>query len=199
MTLALNQHAFTNSLSIRPDQYSSDEVLLQTICLNGDEKAYRLLINRYFERLLEQAQNILHCLHAAEEVVCDVFIKIWENRQRLQIRTKVRYYLHAAVRNQSIDRLRKRMRERSFQSELVLDKEPVSLSGEDYLIERELAERIEYAVASLPPQGRHIFRLSREEGKKYREIADELNISIKTVETHMRRSLMQLRDMLNDA
>ncbi|NJO86916.1 MAG: RNA polymerase sigma-70 factor [Lewinella sp.] len=138
-------------------------------------------------------------MYTSEEVVSDVFIKVWKNRQQLRVTTQVRYYLYTAVRNQAIDRLRKRIKERSFKSELALETEPQTISGEDYLIGQELAGRIESAIVNLPPQGQYIFRLSREEGKKYREIADLLNISVKTVETHMRRSLIQLRASLMDA
>jgi RNA polymerase sigma-70 factor (ECF subfamily) len=164
--------------------------------MQSDEAAFRLLVNRYYDVLRQQSLKILQCLHTAEEVVCDVFMKIWTNRHQLRISTRVKFYLHRAVRNRSIDRLRKRIKERSFRSELELAKEPSTLSGEDYLIGQEFAEQVACAIESLPPQGQYIFRLSRERGKKYREIAEELNISIKTVETHMRRSLIQLRATL---
>lgn len=198
MMTALSHYTSPRPLTIVPDQHSSDEALLRVVCLNSDQTAYRLLVNRYYELLCQQAHKILQCLHTAEEVVCDVFLKVWKNRQQLQVSTKVKHYLRRAVRNQSIDQLRKRIKERRFRSELSSEVEPCVLSGEDYLIGQELSDRIDAAIASLPPQGQHIFRLSREEGKKYREIAEELNISIKTVETHMRRSLIQLRAALLD-
>ncbi|MEM1215903.1 MAG: RNA polymerase sigma-70 factor [Bacteroidota bacterium] len=196
MLSALNQPTPTRPLTVVANRHSSDEVLLLIICTRSDEQAYRLLMDRYFVLLRQQAQKTLQCWHTAEEVVCDVFLKIWKNRQKLHISTRVKNYLHTAVRNQSIDRMRRRIKERAYRSELKTEMEASFPSGEDYLIGQEVAEQIAAAVESLPPQGRNIFRLSREEGKKYREIAEELNISVKTVETHMRRSLIQLRAAL---
>ncbi|RMF00888.1 MAG: RNA polymerase sigma-70 factor [Bacteroidetes bacterium] len=173
----------------------SDEDLLAAI-QNGNRQAFKVLFHRYYESLCHQANAIIRCEHQAEEIVSDIFIKVWKNRQTLNITTKMRYYLYTAVRNQSVDYLRKHIRERNYKGELTPDHISLYHCPDEVLIGEELRQRIENAIAQLPPQGRRIFQLSRDEGMKYREIAEHLQLSIKTVETHMRRSLIHLRACL---
>ncbi|MEM6339429.1 MAG: sigma-70 family RNA polymerase sigma factor, partial [Pseudomonadota bacterium] len=101
-----------------------------------------------------------------------------------------------AVRNQAIDYVRKQNRERSFKGEIDRDYESNYASPHDRVVGEELGKKVDAAIESLPPQGKYIFKLSRYKGMKYREIADLLDISIKTVETHMRRSLIHLRSQI---
>ncbi len=174
----------------------SGKELIQLICLEDDHKAFEHLFNRFYPLLCQQVYSIVSCEHRAEEIVSDVFMKMWNNRHRLHIRSSLKAYLFTAVRNQAIDYLRKQAKHRKIDGELNRAVEAPYGSPEEEVIFEEVHSIVESAIDSLPPQGRHIFRLSRDEGLKYREIACQLNISIKTVETHMRRSLIFLRKEL---
>lgn len=168
--------------------------LLHRVLEQHDQQAFALLFERYYASLCQQAFTLTRCRLKAEEAVGDVFIKIWQNRHELSVSTQARHYLARAVRNQAIDYLRKEAREQLCRSELA-PREPLSQPSPQQCIEaQELQDCLDAAIASLPPQGQHIFRLSREDGLKYREIAALLGVSIKTVETHMRRSLIHLRE-----
>lgn len=176
----------------------SDEELLNLLKekqINADA-AFNQLFHRYYHLLCCRVYNLVQCEQSSEEVVSDVFIKIWKNRAGLSINTKLKYYLNTAVRNQAIDYLRKQNRERNFNGEIDRDYESNYASPHERVVGEELGEKVEAAIESLPPQGKYIFKLSRDKGMKYREIAEMLDISIKTVETHMRRSLIHLRSRI---
>lgn len=159
----------------------------------NDAEGYKKLFYSFYPVLCEKAASIVSCQQKAEEIVSDVFIKIWLNRDQLTIKSSLPAYLHMAVRNQSIDYLRRWAKRRMINGELPPDSDSGYSSPEEYLIFSETNQEVQDAIEALPPRGRHIFKLSRDEGLKYQEIADKLNISIKTVETHMRRSLIFLR------
>jgi len=159
----------------------------------NDDDVYKKLFYTFYPILCEKATSIVSCQQKAEEIVSDVFIKIWLNRDQLTIKSSLPAYLHMAVRNQSIDYLRRWAKRRTISGELPSDSDSGYSSPEDKLIYSEVSQEVQQAIEALPPRGRHIFKLSRNEGLKYQEIADQLDISIKTVETHMRRSLIFLR------
>ncbi|MEM6699582.1 MAG: RNA polymerase sigma-70 factor, partial [Bacteroidota bacterium] len=165
----------------------SDEELLILLKEQHANAAFEQLFHRYYHLLCYRVYNLVQCEQSCEEVVSDVFIKIWKNRKGLSINTKLKYYLNTAVRNQAIDYVRKQNRERSFKGEIDRDYESNYASPHDRVVGEELGKKVNEAIESLPPQGKYIFKLSRDKGMKYREIADLLDISIKTVETHMRR------------
>ncbi len=161
-----------------------------------DTECFEALYNGYFPALQRVALHIVSCPETAEEIVSDVFIKIWKNRDRLSVSTSLHSYLFAAVRNQSVDYLRRMCRVRYCTDEALPQHASDHPDPESRLIAAETEKRIEEAIESLPPQGRKVFRLNRDNGMKYHEIAAHLNISIKTVETHMGRSLSFLREKL---
>jgi len=174
----------------------SDEELLILLKEQHSKAVFEQLFQRYYHLLCYKVYPLVQCEYSSEEIVSDVFIKIWRNRAQLSINTKLKYYLNTAVRNQAIDYLRKQNRERNFKGEIDRDYESSYVSPHERVVGEELSKKVEAAIESLPPQGKHIFRLSRDKGMKYREIAELLNISIKTVETHMRRSLIHLRNRI---
>ncbi len=172
------------------------QLLLYKMCQEDDFKAFERLFHQYYSYLCKYVNTIINCEYKAEEVVSDVFIKLWNNRKRLRIDNSIKAYLKISVRNQSIDYLRKQMKVKKVRDNLLQKELGYQPSPESQLILHELEEHIEDVIRQLPPKGQHIFRLSRYNGLKYKEIAQQLDISIKTVETHMRRSLIRLRQEL---
>ena len=133
---------------------------------------------------------------SAEDVVQQAFVKLWEQRATLDLRWSVKAYLYKMVHNRCLNRLRdQRVREqyKQYNAE-VLGKGSEHQPG----AEQELRERLLKALATLPPQCRQIFELSRFEELKYREIAEQLNLSVKTVEAQMGKALRLLRSQLAD-
>jgi RNA polymerase sigma-70 factor (ECF subfamily) len=131
----------------------------------------------------------------AKEVVHLSFIKLWQSRQRIDLQQPVKAYLYKIVHNTSFDALKDQQKQRLHR---LLSTDAGSERQHDYnTVEvKQLEEAVRYAVSQLPDQMRNVFEMSRYEGLKYTEIAERLNLSLKTVETHMRRALIKLRQLL---
>lgn len=160
---------------------------------------YELLFRRYYRTLCSHAVRFVHSRTIAEDLVSEVFLSFWKNQVHQHITTSYQAYLYAAVRKRAYTHLRQ-----EFQSETLSDQTEtdaleatVSMDPEQLLQYTELAQRIEETVRTLPPQCQRVFVMSRFEGKKHREIADELRISQKTIEAHLSRALAQLRQTLH--
>ncbi len=143
------------------------------------------------------ARQFLFDSEMAEETVQEIFVKIWEKREQLNIETSVKHYLFRSVRNHCLNLLQHEKIKKQYASK-ILEANHAEIDPEQYFIEVDLLKRIERSIDSLPPKRKEIFRLSREQGMKYKEIADTLNISIKTVEAQMGLALKHLRDELKD-
>ena len=177
---------------------SNMEVLFRKVVQEGDYVAYRELFTRYYYLLCTYAMRVVAGREVAEEVVADVFVKLWKNRDQIEVHTSFEAYIYRAVRNQALDYLKLKLHR-------VYEREPLEsiqwnlayadhYSPADELVFNEFYDRVEGHISDLPRQCQLIFRLSREEGLRYREIADQLKISIKTVETQMGRALKVLRE-----
>jgi RNA polymerase sigma-70 factor (ECF subfamily) len=119
----------------------------------------------------------------AEECVQDVFVSLWRRRHEIELRYSLSTYLWVAVKHQVINRLDNRYAKRTLRTTELVD-ETIVPSSEEQLLEKELREQIAATVSRLPEKCRMVYRLSREEGKSNKEIAEELNISEKTVYLH---------------
>jgi RNA polymerase sigma-70 factor (family 1) len=161
----------------------------------GDFNAFEQIFKQYYAVLCHHALSFSGDAATAEDAVSDVFARIWERRSQLNIDTSVKSYLYRAVSNQCIDTLRKSYRKRVvLTDDLAAHAHTPETADISAIPEtRELTEKIELAVRSLPKQCGIIFRMSREAGLKYQEIAGQLGISVKTVETQMSRAFKSLR------
>ncbi len=163
---------------------------------NGDAAAFEKLFNLYCQPLINFARRYVRDTPVAENVVQDVFLKIWTNRSRLDPALSIKTYLYTAVRNQALKHLRHENVERRGAEDLK-PFTPAARTPEDEWNEREIAESIHHAIDELPEKCRIIFSMNRFDNLTYAEIAGIQNISIKTVETQMGRSLKFLRKRLN--
>jgi len=168
---------------------SQDQTLLAAF-QKGDQQAFDALFRAWYAPLCRYAARLLDGdMDDAEDVVQQTFIKLWEQRETLPIQFSVKAYLYKMVHNRSLNRLRDAQTRRrhseisvSFGNDMA---PPVEVS--------DLQTRLHAALEQLPTECRRIFELSRFEELKYREIADQLNISIKTVETQMGKALRLMR------
>jgi len=146
--------------------------------------------------------RVVNYREIAEEVVSDVYMKLWKNREQITVHTSFEAYLYRSVRNQALDYLKlKTYRPQKNEPLEAVDRSTAYAdyhTPSDELCFNELFDEVESLVNQLPRQCQLIFRLNRENGLRYREIAEHLQISIKTVETQMGRALKLLRKRLSE-
>jgi RNA polymerase sigma-70 factor (ECF subfamily) len=163
----------------------------------GDERAFQFLFRKYYSMMCCFANKYLNDSELAEETVQDMFVKIWEKRETLNIETSVKHYFFRSVRNHCLNQIQHEKIKKQY-ANMVLETTHQENDPDRYYLEVGLIQRIEKCIDSLPPKRKEIFRLSRERGMKYKEIADMLNISVKTVEAQMGLALKHLRYELRD-
>lgn len=177
-----------------PGEASGPGAELLRSWLAGDDTAFETLFRRYYAGLCAFASEFVNAPDVAEEVVQDVFMNLWRTRGRLRIRTTIRAYLYAAVRNRSLN-VRRRAVEIPFHSApgatAAID---VSADPAADLEARERAALVSRAVERLPPRCREVIRLRWGHGLSHAEIAESLGISRKAVERNVTRGLRALRE-----
>lgn len=190
---------FAGSITISlPRKRSMIDQLALRIKL-GDEQAFELLYRKFYARLCAFANKFLNDSEVAQEIVQDVFTKIWEGREDIDPEDSIKSYLFKIAQNLSINNLRrKKVESRYIEIYKLIYIEQHEHSGLESLLAKELEENISKSIANLPTQCRKIFVLSRSEGLKYKEIAETLDISIKTVEAQMSKAFRSLRIELSD-
>jgi RNA polymerase sigma-70 factor (ECF subfamily) len=179
-----------------------EQILARRVAL-GDAVAFEALFRRYHIALRKRAQRMLGSRALAEDVVQDVFLALWTARERLGITTSLGAYLHRSVRNAALRRAAPRSAAVLSLEELHEPDQspapPLVATGPSPLEHAEhalLVDDLERATAALPPRAREVFTLSRLDQLSNREIAQRLNLSVKTVEMHLTRALAALRSVL---
>lgn len=157
----------------------------------GDEHVFEELFRSRYARLTLFAFKYLSDRQEAENIVQMVFIRYWEKRKELKIES-LNSYLMTAVRNSCLNELKRRPHFYSVEDQYNLLDEQEDRSEED-----ELMNDVLKAIEDMPPKRRKIFKMSRFDGYKYKEIAGQLGISQKTVEVQMGKALKTLREMFN--
>ena len=162
---------------------------------SNDIKAFEELFHIFYGPLCSYALRFLSQSEEAEEVVQDIFVKLWEKRNEIHIDASVQNYLFRSVRNQCLN-LIQHQKIKSQYAEKMMKQSKTETGFSAWFVEPDLARNIETAIDSMPEKRKEIFRLSREDGLKYKEIAEKLNISVKTVEAQMGLALKYLRKKL---
>jgi RNA polymerase sigma-70 factor (ECF subfamily) len=160
----------------------------------GFEKLFRLL----YSPLCAYANSFLKDVDASEEVVQEILFRLWESREKIEIRTTVQSYLYRAVRNASLNVLKHEGVKEAYRTMRKLDLSVEEPAQEDPVVIHELHEKIRQSIDRLPGERKKIFILSRYKGMTYAEIAGKLGISVKTVENQMGSALKTLRVELSD-
>ncbi len=174
---------------------SNTDFKILTGIIAGDKNAFDLLFAQYYSRLCNYATSVIHNCDVAEDLVQDLFAEIWVNRKQLKIKTSFNAYLYRSVYHSCLDHLKHQKIREKHQNDSLLQ---ASVSFDDSLVFTELQEKMEFCIEQLPEQCKKIFKLSRFEKLKYREIAEKLQISENSVDTQIRRALNKLRDELKD-
>ena len=163
----------------------------------GDEKTFQQLFSTYYNLLSLFALRYVTDLDIAKEIVQDLFVHLYEIRGELIISTSLKSYLYQSVRYRCLNHLKKTQSHAKHLENLAAPAD-TGTELEDSIVETELEEAIFLQIEELPGQCKRIFLMSRVEGKKNKEIANILSISIRTVETQISKALKNLRDNLKD-
>lgn len=164
----------------------------------GSESAFEMMFKTYYRALCNYAYSFLTDKDEAEEVVQATFIAVWEKKNLLEIDTSFKSYLYRMVRNSCLNVIKHQKVKQQHATYQVAFGETTAESVSDTLLGAELETKIYQAMNTLPEQCRLVFQLSRFEELKYAEIAEQLQISIKTVENHMGKALKLMREQLRD-
>ncbi len=174
----------------------TDKYLLSRI-KNKRIEAYKYLFELYYKELYFFARKFLENREVAEEIVQDVFIALWENKDLPDIHTSLKSYLYTSIKNRSINYLKSKINNIKFVSiESTLSENHI-LADDQPLELEELDELIQKAVSSLPPRCKEMFHLSRNSKMTYQEIADALNVSKETVKSQISDAIKKIKTYLN--
>ena len=180
---------------MQPHTTYTDEHLLE-LMQQSDNSAFTEIYNRYWKTLYYSAHNILQLKEPAQDAVQEVFIALWKRRAEVQIES-LKPYLLQAVRFQVLKAIRAEKTDKQFFKRLTIVTSDILV--QEPLLYKELQDLFHEVIVSLPEDQQEIFRLHREEGLTYKQIAEQKNISVKTVEKKMSLALRQLRGGLDNA
>tara|TARA_B100001115_G_scaffold181709_1_gene176484 strand:- start:2710 stop:3273 length:564 start_codon:yes stop_codon:yes gene_type:complete len=169
----------------------SDLLLFEAVAL-GDEAAFELLFKLYYSPLCRYVQNMVSDHMQAQELVSDLFLKVWTKRADIHIHSTVRGYFYLAARNMAINQLKQKKQESLSLQEANLQLEAIQENPLEILISEEVIQEWESRINQLPAQRQKIFRMNKLEGKRHEEIAEELSLSVKTVRNHVQLALRSL-------
>jgi RNA polymerase sigma-70 factor, ECF subfamily len=176
----------------------------QKVHINGDEKAFKQLFKQTFQSLCFYAFQISSDRFLAEEIVQDVFVKLWENRESIEVKGNFKAYLFQMVHNFTLNKLvfkntQKNMVNNTVSDdvwETILESEEYNAFLEEKLEADDTRDTINAAIDQLPNQCREIFQLSRIENKTNDEIASFLDITVNTVRTQIYRALEKIKEAI---
>jgi RNA polymerase sigma-70 factor (ECF subfamily) len=175
---------------------NADQQILSEL-LSGNRKVFEELFRSLYPPLVRFACELLKDKDSSEDLVQEVFVKLWEKRERLQVHTSLKAYLYMAVKNHCLNLIKKEQRLEFLEE----DEEVIEWKSTEQTDHRHqtrlLAQHIDQALERLPPRCALIFKMSRFEEKTYQEIADILELSIKTVENQMGKALSMMREYLS--
>lgn len=181
---------------MKSEDYNDNDILIESLKI-GDEKAYNYLIDTYHHKLCVYANSLVKNIYSAEDIVQNVFIKVWEQRTRLKTNHAIKSFLYKLVYNEFIDLYRKNQSlfslEKSYYDALnsiVLEDDSESLQRVINVVNKE--------IQNLPPKCKEVFILSKKEGLTNIEIAEHLDVSIKTVEAQITKAFSILRSSLDE-
>jgi RNA polymerase sigma-70 factor (ECF subfamily) len=165
---------------------------------NGDKAVFEAIYREYFTPLCYYCLRYVDSYEDSEEIVQDIFIKLWNKHEEIEINISLHSYLYKAVQNYALNYLSKK---KTHEKYLTIKERQISSpfdSGQDKMEEDELNLILKHAILKLPDKRRKIFELSRFDDFKYIKIAQKMSISVKTVEAQMTKTLKYLRVVLKD-
>jgi RNA polymerase sigma-70 factor (family 1) len=164
----------------------------------GDQAAFAKLYAVFGKRLRTFSVSLVHSKEIAEEVVEDVFIKIWAKRETLSAIENIAVYLYVAVKNLSLNKLAEKAKQLIAEPYKGLDPEIESLQYDPHtlLVTSEMLAKMNQTIETLPPRCKMIFKLVREDGLRYKEVSEILNISVNTIDVQMAIAIKRISEAM---
>lgn len=159
----------------------------------NDEHAFRLIFHAFSDRVYSFSLRLTRSQETAEEMVQEVFLKIWINRTSLAAIENFHAYLYTITRNLAFNTLKRMSVEEKAKTILQREQTDIHSDTEETVIHRDYQQLLNRAISHLPPQQRLVYSLCHQEGLRYEEVAQRLNISRLTVKTHMQQALRTLK------
>lgn len=175
--------------------YTTDDILLLKLIQSGDEHAFKYLFDTHFVSVCRFMNVYLDNTQEAEELALDIFLYIWEHSQTIELKLSLKAYLFRAARNKCLNCLRDRKITLSLDEVNEVKQADVAPSSLEI---DELSHLIEEAICSLPDRCQEVFRKSREENLTNQKIADDMQISVKTVEGQITKALKRIKEYLGE-
>jgi RNA polymerase sigma-70 factor (family 1) len=176
--------------------FSDNELL--SLLKDRDDAAFNQIFNQFYQSLCFFASRIVQDQYAAEDIIQDIFVKFWQRHRDFNDFASVRSFLYVSSRNACLNWLEKSQVKLKHQQYMVGRENIEERTILQTIIQAEVVRQIFDAVDTLPEQCRKVIRMTYEEGKKAKEIADELGITVSTVNNQKMRGLKLLRDQLSD-
>ncbi len=173
----------------------SEKLLVQEL-IAGNERAFRTLFDTYWREVYAYSLSILNSGTLADEIVQDVFLQLWLKRETIDASRSIKPFLITITKNKTLDFLKKAANDRKLREEVFYSREMVHNPIYRKLREEDLETIKQEAIALLPPRRKLIFEMSRNEGKSYEEIGQELGIATNTVKSQMGKALETIRTFL---
>jgi RNA polymerase sigma-70 factor (ECF subfamily) len=184
-------------VKLRNIHKSLDEVLISKLKL-GDYSAFSCIFSAYYKDLVLFASRYTHDYYDAEEIVQDIFVKLWDEHKLVSIERSLKSFLLKSVQNKCIDWCRHKKIKQTY-CEYIMETSLLHVDDtENYILYSELHKEVEYAIKQLPDQISEVYCMNRYQGRKYKEIADILNVSVRTVEVRIGKALCLLRKHLKE-
>jgi RNA polymerase sigma-70 factor (ECF subfamily) len=170
-----------------------DDTLLVSAIIKGDSSAFKDLFERYYKLLVGYITTLTNDMDVSEDIVQQAFITLWKQRESLDVSKSIKSFLYTIAYNAYVDQYRKLKRQDVFFDELRLEAIREGIAEDNELLEQRIS-KLKRIVESLPPRCREVLELHKMEGLKYKEIAETLDISLKTVESQMRIAYQKIRE-----
>ena len=173
----------------------SDNLFVKDLIAN-DEKAFQKLFDIYAGNIYAYSKSMLKSKEYAEEIVQDVFMRVWLHRDQINPDLSFKSYIFTIARNLTFNFLNKAVHDKKLKEEIFYKSQISHNSTENLLLDADYEILKKQAIDQLPPKRKQIFEMSRHEGKSYEEISKELGISVSTVKTQMSKALESIREFI---
>lgn len=179
-----------------PSLYTEKELLARI--KSDDHSAFSILFRSYYKDLVFYGGSILAEKEVVEDIIQNLFLKLWNDRKQLTIEISLKSFLLKAVKNSCLDEIRHRDIINKHQEFILQTHSYIGYDTDNYVFQSELRNRLNEAIHKLPQSLKETFELSRIRGMKYKDIAERQNVSVRTVEVRISKALNLLRFFLKD-
>lgn len=183
---------------VLPMPATADKILhlQQQIAIHGDQAAYKELYLTFYKALMQFAYSMVRSHETAEEIVSDVFINLWKKKEELTKIQNLRLYLFVSTKNTALNYLRAQKKPLLQAEQYQVQLQSIYFDPERLMITAEMVKRVQAAIRKLPPRCQLIFKLVKEDGLKYREVAELLDLSLKTIENQVATATRKLGEAM---